>query len=431
MRRLLRLFPFFVKKRGARRTGSAAAGGFWLAVFFAILFFAGWCFSAVVFTVLALPEWRVNREFLEHACTIVDTRLGSRESDGQTTYRPEVLVEYQVRGRQYQQWTYDFNPAYVPDKEQAEEILAEFVTGETYACWYDPKDPANVVLVRGFTPYVWLILLLPLAFIFVGGAGLVWTYFNWGVSAERRAALAKTAERLAPAERRVTTGDYPYVPHDLAISDSPGTVMAFRLPSAGRRGLAITSLVLGVLLFVAMVSVFVTLAAHSIYRGQTQPSLVIAAAVFAVAAWLLLRACWRALKRAVAAGESICEISDHPLFPGEQYTLFFTQTGRAKWDVLRLYLACEERSLYQQGTNSRLETRRVHEDLLLEERELVTALEVPYETEVHVVVPGGMMHSFRASHNEICWQLVLEGSSSAFPDWQRKFPVIVYPEPAE
>jgi hypothetical protein len=431
VRRLFRLFPFYLKKRGARRTGSAVAGNAGMTLFFAALFFAGWCFSAVVFTVLALPEWRVNREFVETTCQVIRTRVVEKQTQDATTYRPEAFIEYKVGTETKEAWAYDVNDVYLPDENQARDILADFVPGETYTCWYDPKDPANVVLKRGFTPYVWLMLLLPLAFIFAGGAGLIWTYLNWGTSAEHRAALAKTAARLAPADRQVTVGDHPYVPHDLAISDSPGTVLAFRLPTAGRRGLAITSLVFGMLLFMAMVCVFVTLAIHSVYRGEPQYSLIAAAAVFALVAWRLLSACLRALRRFVAVGQSICEISDHPLFPGEQYTLYFSQSGRARWDHLRLYLACDEKALFQQGTNSRLETRRVFEDLLLDELDLTTTLDVPYENELHVIVPAGVMHSFRAAHNEVVWQLVLEGSSAGIEPLQRRFPVIVYPEPAE
>jgi len=38
------------------------------------------------------------------------------------------------------------------------------------------------------------------------------------------------------------------------------------------------------------------------------------------------------------------------------------------------------------------------------------------------------MHSFKSDHNEIHWSLVVEGKVRGWPDYQRWFPVVVYPD---
>jgi len=44
-----------------------------------------------------------------------------------------------------------------------------FDVGSTYPCWYDPADPATVVLVRHFHPIYYGIAVVPLLFLLIGG----------------------------------------------------------------------------------------------------------------------------------------------------------------------------------------------------------------------------------------------------------------------
>jgi hypothetical protein len=37
------------------------------------------------------------------------------------------------------------------------------------------------------------------------------------------------------------------------------------------------------------------------------------------------------------------------------------------------------------------------------------------------------MHSFKSAHNEIAWKLLVKGSPVRWPEFERSFPVIVYP----
>jgi hypothetical protein len=88
-------------------------------------------------------------------------------------------------------------------------------------------------------------------------------------------------------------------------------------------------------------------------------------------------------------------------------------------------LSCEESATYRQGTNTRTESREVfcREIFCREGFEVEKGL--PFETEVDFEVPEGVMHSFKATHNEINWELIVEGNIPRWPDFKRRFSVIV------
>jgi hypothetical protein len=58
----------------------------------------------------------------------------------------------------------------------AQIMLDEFSGGHAYPCWYDPDEPGEAVLVRGYQDLWWL--LIPWPFILIGGLGLTWLFIN-------------------------------------------------------------------------------------------------------------------------------------------------------------------------------------------------------------------------------------------------------------
>jgi hypothetical protein len=90
-------------------------------------------------------------------------------------------------------------------------------------------------------------------------------------------------------------------------------------------------------------------------------------------------------------------------------------------------LTCEEAVTYRQGTNTRTETRQVFRQDLFHRENFVIQGGLPFETEFVLSLPVGVMHSFKAEHNEINWSLVVEGEVAGWPDYKRSFPLIVRP----
>jgi hypothetical protein len=140
-------------------------GCFWgCFLFVGLAVFAGFAFGMV------LPAMRAQFFFVEARCTVLDKRLGD---SGDDTWRPEIRIRYEVNGRQHDTWTYDAAWIYSSGRAAKEAILAGFVVGQQYPCWYDPANPdARAVLTRGLDWWM-LIVLVPLVFVVIGAGGLI------------------------------------------------------------------------------------------------------------------------------------------------------------------------------------------------------------------------------------------------------------------
>jgi Protein of unknown function (DUF3592) len=150
-----------------------------LGVFFSLFLMGGCCFLAVIVWADVLVPWRVNHHYQETTGVVLDKRVEQRsigrigEGDG---YRPEILLQYQVDGKSYRTWTYDSPPGrrvhHYGGRADAQVTLDGFTVGQVYRCWYDPDEPGEAVLVRGYRHLWWL--LFPWPFVLVGGLGLIW-----------------------------------------------------------------------------------------------------------------------------------------------------------------------------------------------------------------------------------------------------------------
>ena len=97
-------------------------------------------------------------------------------------------------------------------------------------------DPATEVFRIGFG--FWLLMLVLASFILLGGGGMCYTALQAGVSAERRSALARRAATIDLIGNALPSAqDYPSVPRDGQLTDSPGVTLAchhFALPGTVR-----------------------------------------------------------------------------------------------------------------------------------------------------------------------------------------------------
>jgi hypothetical protein len=338
-----------------------------------------------------------------------------------------VQIAYELGGRTYRIWTYDNAGVYSSGRKDKQAVVEQFEIGKQYPCWYDPQNPRRAVLVRGFTWFAWITLLLPASFMILGGGGLAYTLWNWGKSAERRNALARHGplEFLEPA--RSGEREYPNVPGVAGLTDSPGTRLKYRLPMAASPAWALAALVVGCLLWNAMVVVFAVVAVNRFVGGQ--PDWLLAAVLvpfLAAGAWLIYYT-FQKLLVTTGVGPTFLEISEHPLRPGHEYQVCLCQAGRLTVNSLEVALVCEERATYQQGTNTRTDLRQVHRQPVV----CRTAFEIqpgaPFETQATLRIPDNVMHSFRASYNEVAWKLTVRADVAGWPRYQRDFPVIVLP----
>lgn len=424
----LRYFRFYAKKRGKRRTGSELVGSAGLALFFAVFLAIGIGLFTNALGTLIVPEWRLNRHFHEQTCVLLDKRRGEKDDAGARDFRPEFLIAYTVLGQTYKRWAYDLNWRYTSSAEQVQQVLDRFETNEHYPCWYDPNDPKRVVLVRGYTWSAWLLLLVPASFVIFGGIGLSYTLLTRGKSAERRAAMVHRASALAPFDAAVgAVREFPTVPVDANLTDSPGIQLAYRLPMTSSPGWKLVATLTATAAANAVVAVFVVMAVNNHLRGEPDWLLTIFTLPLIALGMASIVYSVRQILLANAIGATCVEISAHPLKPGEEYQAFLSQGGRMKAKRLELLLVCEEKATFRQGTNTRTDTRRVMEEKVFQGNDLEIHPSAPFEKKCPFHVPAHCMHSFKADHNEINWQLVVRARVAGWRDFERSFPVVVYP----
>jgi hypothetical protein len=425
-------FRFYQKKRGHRRTGSRTLGSVGEALFFGVFFVLGCTFLSAVLYKLVIPEWRVNHEFLPHTCRVLAKNIAESQTEEGTLYRAEIQVEYEVGGKPYLQWAYsveNLSNVYTAGKEDKQAILGRFEIDAKVHCWYDPANPQRVVLIRGWSWWIYLVTSVPVIFIFVGAGGILYTLLNWGKSAEHRAAMSRRVQdrELLRGGPRGENG-FPNVPARDDITSSPGTKLRYRLPIATSPGWALVGTLVACLCWNGIVGTMVFFAVRSHLARKPEWMLTFFCIPFVAIGLFLIYCFFRQLLMTTGIGPTLLEISDHPLHPGGEYQVFLSQTGRLSVKSLALSLVCEEEATYRQGTDTRTESQKVFRQELFRREDFEIPPSAPFETQAALCIAEGAMHSFRSSHNRIQWTLLVEGDAEGWPHFERAFPIIIYPK---
>jgi hypothetical protein len=427
---LARNFRYYEKKRGHRRTGSRLLGSAGEAIFFAVMLVVGCAgiFSGIAW--LIIPEWRVNHGFVEHACKVIGKRVVEVQSEKGLLFRPEIKIDYEVQGVTYSSYTYDIHHTTRGTRDEAQAVIDAFSEHGIYPCWCDPAEPNIAVLVRGYQWWIWPALLIPASFVAIGAGGLVYTALHWGKSLERRAAAARNvpAPELFDLPAAVDP-KYPYIPDCSEITSSPGTRLAYRLPLTHSPGWTLFGLLVACVAWNGAVSVFVVMAVRSFLAGFPDWLMTLFIVPFLVVGIALVVVFARLLRQTAGIGPTLVEISDHPLLPGNGYRLFLSQSGNLTLKSIAVSLVCEEEAVFRQGTNARTESREVFRKSLYAGASAIIQPGEPLEAECDLPIPSEAMHSFRASHNQVQWKLIVHGEIIGWHGFQRSFPVIVRPLP--
>ena len=332
-----------------------------------------------------VPEWRANRQFVETTGVVRAKHVREAKDGDGVRVLARIDVEYQVDGRTYHHLTYDI--AHIPSatREQVQAKLELFQVGEHYPCWYDPMDRDRVVLVRGYSGWLYLVLLVPISFIAISTRRLVLLWLNWGTSAERRAAMTKRAAEFDLFEGR-HPDLLPTVPSDANWTNSPGTRLAYRLPiDAARNGCS--ALLAACLVWNGVASVFVVMAVRTHLRHEPDWLMTLLSLPFVVIGAALFYFLYRQFRLMTRIGSTRVEISHHPLYPGGEYDLFVSQAGHLTMKSLQVVLRCEEQATYRQGTDTRTETRCVLESPVLAEHDFEILPAKPFESQCRVRIP--------------------------------------------
>lgn len=432
---MVRLPRIFGKKRGHRRTGSQLWGSFGEGVFHAVVFCAGLAFAGLLISGIAVPEWRINHDFIETRCEIVGKGLARRiveDSPGGfvTLWRPTVRVRYATDDGPREAWARTSRPEAVSDRAAAAERLEAWQLGSEVPGWYDPADPDVVVLERGYNWWMWLLaLLLPGALLAFGGAGLARAIRRWGRSEEAIAARAG-GRRLLAGTPPIEASGHPAVPACDDLVNSPGTVLRYRLPIESPENWTLLGLGLFAVLWNAVLVVLAVNAGFDLAGGRVDRLLAALLVPFLAIGIAGVTLFVRGLFLAAAIGTTQLEISDHPLRPGGRYEVLLAQGGSGPLQELELALELEEQATFRQGTDARSERAVVWRQVVASRQDVELDPVSRFEMQASVCVPADAMHSFVSEHNAVRWRLTVRGTPARWPAFLRMFPVVVYPQTA-
>jgi len=282
------------------------------------------------------------------------------------------------------------------------------------------------------TVYSWpgfaLRLMPAMALLLVSVTRVASIVFTYGTSAERRSALFKRAAQLKVMGDTITPpSEFPNVPRETNITNSPGTKLKYRLPVIQLSTWRFLAMSVACFLLVGIAVVLFVTAWTNQHLSSFDWATLVMCIVFVVAACLSIYAFLWELMIYGGLGPTCLEISEHPLFPGKKYGIFLNQTGRMQLKLLELHLVCNEEVTYQQGTDIRTESKTVQRIRILRKTGIRVNPDHPYETAGEFALPPDAMHSFESSHNMISWMILVHGEVEGWPNFERKFPVIVYP----
>lgn len=274
----------------------------------------------------------------------------------------------------------------------------------------------------------WLMVLVMVSFTLLGGSGVIYTVLQVGTSVERRSAMARRAADIRLlGETAAPYRDYPNVPQDTNLTNSPGIRLAYRLPVTHAGPWVLFAATAFFLVWNTITAVLVMVAVKSHVTDEPDWFLTIFVLPFvAIGMWATYYFAQQMLLH-TGIGPTHVEISDHPLLPGHTYQLCLSQSGRLRMRSLELLLVCEEETTFRQGTDIRTERCCVFRETVFNEDQFRIEPSKAFERECALRVPERVMHSFRAKHNAVHWMLVARGQAQSWPAFERSFPVIVYP----
>jgi len=282
-------------------------------------------------------------------------------------------------------------------------------------------DPATSDYPPGFG--FWVMLLVLTSFALLGGGGIIRTMLRMGTSVERRAAIARRAATLDLLTDAIPQPrDFPAVPSDADLTNSPGIKLAYRLPTSHSPLWQLSAATIFCLLWNSMAAVIIVLAV----RHREWLPTILAVPFLAVGIWSV-RHFFHQMLLHNGIGPTIVEISDHPLYPGHEYRYFVSQSGRLRLRSLEIFLVCEEETTYHQGTDVRTSHCVVFEESLYRRDDFAIDLRTPFEWQSSFRVPSNAVHSFHSAHNRVLWKLVVKKEIEAWPTVVRSFPLVVYP----
>jgi hypothetical protein len=273
-------------------------------------------------------------------------------------------------------------------------------------------------------------VLIPLALVASGTAGLAMLLWQSAASTERRAAAVRKATdwEIPVGETKLGRITLPAVPSYTAVTDSPGVRLAYRLPLDAASGWMSVTMAAVCIIWNTLVVLFVYRVYQQHVSGDPSRWLLTWLIVpFVLAGGWTLVALVRQILLEIIIGTTRVEVSAHPFYPGGTFQGFVSQTGRLHVRWFQVQVVCEEQAIYQQGTDTRRTSSRVYRATTFSQRKFDITPQQAFEAVFDFTIPETAMHSFVSGHNGVIWTIVVRGRMRRWGDFERRFPIYVYP----
>jgi hypothetical protein len=395
------------------------------------LLVVGTIFFILHFYSWVLPNWNFQRDFEQTVCTVLDKKIAEKKRENILFYRPEIFIQYQFHEQNYQLWTCDeltlagLESGYIDDLETIKKIVESYKIQEQYPCWVKISDPNYAILFHPSPMWGWFFLMIPISLAGSGFVGLWLTVCRRGFIRRRFTSKRFSAFSFLGSQKKQE--QFPTVPDHVTINDSPGTRLAFRLPTLQISMIRIFGAILlgffwNMISWVILFCVFFT--------GEEESASFFSrffAIFFCLVGVVLIAWGINLVLAALSVGATLLELSDHPMIPGRKFRLHLTQFGTFRIRQYTVAVVCEEVARYRQGTDTITNRKTVYSKEIFAKSDFETVGDTPLETEISFSLPYGAMHSFMTEHNEIRWKIAVSADIAGLPDLYRECPIVVRP----
>ncbi|MGJ3241935.1 MAG: DUF3592 domain-containing protein [Opitutales bacterium] len=349
-------------------------------------------------------------------CTILESQvIRSSSSDG-TSYRPHIVFEYVWTGTRYTSDQATVVKHSSDDRQGARKQVEAHPVGGTARCFVNPNDPSRAILDVSLPGLVWFIIPFSSVFVLLGG-GIVLA--GLGILPDPR--YRRLHRKISAAKASEPSADNPI--RGLPAYDPNERDYRTLMPEAGP--VAKFAVILGFALFWnGIVSVFVYQVVRDFSRGDGSWFFALFISIFVGVGLLLIGA---VVYQFLALFNPRYTLTAEPGLPrpGETVRISFRCRGNfRRLRRLTITLEGKEVARYRQGSSTRTLSEPFNQQVLFDERETQRF----GAGTLTGTIPADSYPSFKARHNEIVWQLTVNGDVPRWPDVDSTYPIIVLPD---
>ena len=375
---------------------------------------------------LPLLNARAATSWPETKCHVISSKIEShRNSEGNTSYTPEIKYEFQLNGVTYTGERYSFSNLKGSHK-RATAIVHQFPKGSQPICYYDPLDPSQCVLTRKFDAKFYWTVLFPLIFLVIGCSVLFFAISGKGFGKKQAISISGStdtstfnlAETKPSGDTRLdSTGlhradaeDERWSTPQKLKTETSRLVMFFVLCGFA----AFWNGILSIFLYGLITE----------WGGGWESILLMLFLVPFVVIGLILLGGVVYMFLAIFNPRFEVAMSRGAVPLGGDVDIAWDLIGSARrLRSLKLEIQGEQSATYRQGTDTRTDTEIFE---IVPIKETSDRAEMAFGSAT-VRIPESTMHTFEADRNKITWSIVLKGDIPWWPDVSETFPFRVTP----